>query len=61
MEVSSPMSSIIIAAGPMFTYSVAAIVYRFLSIVFFIVIAIAVGFLVYAAKQLKAREGSSDE
>lgn len=55
------MSSIIIAAGPLFTYSVAAIVYRFLSIVFFVVIAIAIGFLVYAAKQLKAREDSPIE
>lgn len=53
--------SLLIAAGPILGYNVASIVFQFLLIAFFAVIAIAVGFLVYAAKQLKAREGSATE
>ncbi|MBN2404229.1 MAG: hypothetical protein JXE06_01460 [Coriobacteriia bacterium] len=53
--------SLLIAAGPVLGYNVASIVFQFLVVAFFAVIAIAIGFLVYAAKQLKARESSVSE
>ncbi|MDI6900246.1 MAG: hypothetical protein QMC79_00955 [Anaerosomatales bacterium] len=37
-------------------YNVAAIVFNMLTVAFFAVVAIGIGFLVYAAKQLKKRE-----
>ncbi len=39
--------------------NVAGIVFNMLVIAFFAVVAIGIGFLVYAAKQLKAREGDA--
>ncbi|MDO9556809.1 MAG: hypothetical protein Q7J82_04430 [Coriobacteriia bacterium] len=53
--------SLLIAAGPILAYNVASILFQFLVIAFFAVVVIAIGFLVYAAKQLKAREGSVSE
>lgn len=42
-------------------YNVASIVFNMLTVAFFAVIAIGIGFLVYAAKQLKKRETASGE
>lgn len=40
-------------------FNVASIVFNMLLVAFFAVCAIGIGFLVYAAKQLKAREDES--
>lgn len=60
LEVNCPMS-LLTAAAPLLGYNVASIVFQFLVVAFFAVVAIAIGFLVYAAKQLKARESSASE
>jgi hypothetical protein len=56
MAVSSPFA----AFAPL-GYNVASIMFNMVSVAFFAVVAIGIGFLVYAAKQLKKRETASSE
>jgi hypothetical protein len=51
MEVNTPMGDF----APL-GFNVASIVFNMLVVAFFAVVAIGIGFLAYAAKQLKARE-----
>ncbi|KAF0209184.1 MAG: hypothetical protein Q8S43_07955 [Actinomycetota bacterium] len=42
-------------------FNVAGIMFNMVAVAFFAVVAIGIGFLVYAAKQLKKRETAADE
>lgn len=42
-------------------FNVASIMFNLLTVAFFVVVAIGIGFLVYAAKQLKKRETAAGE